>query len=75
MLMLAIHDICRNVLKYVFSSGCYDFYRQHEDVTLTYAGCDITPLIKKAYRILRQLRSKSTPSLESHTSKSACPIT
>ena len=46
--MLAIHDICRNVLKYVFSSGCYDFYRQHEDVTLTYAGCDITPLIKKS---------------------------
>ena len=32
--MLAIHNICRNVIKYVFSLGYYDFYRHHEDVTL-----------------------------------------
>ena len=44
--MLAIHDISRNVIKYVFSLGYYDFYRHHEDVTLMYAGCDVTPLIK-----------------------------
>ena len=46
MLMLAIHDISRNVIKYVFSLGYYDFHRHDEDVTLMYAGCDITPLIK-----------------------------
>ena len=72
--MLAIHDICGNVIKYVFFLGHYDFYRHHEDLTLMYAGCDITPLIK-SLSILGQLSSKSTPSLESHTSKSACPTT